>query len=60
MPENPQLAMSSIKAHISESRIDESVRRILRYKYGPMSEWKRLDESNFGNEANRAIVDKAK
>ena len=60
LPSNPDLAISSIKAHISEARIDESVRRILYYKLGSMKKWQRLDESNFATAENQAIVDRVK
>ena len=60
LPRNPDLAISSIKEHISEERINESVRRILRYKYGSMSKWQLLDESNFASTENQSIVDQVK
>ena len=60
LPRNPDLAISSIKSHISEERIDESVRRILHYKYGTMQNWELIPASNFASAENQAIVDKAK
>ena len=60
LPTNPELAISSIKSHISEQRIDESVRRILHYKLGSMSKWQLLDESYFANTENQAIVNQVK
>ena len=60
LPSNPNLAITSIKEHISEARIDESVRRILRYKLGTQKKWQLLDESNFASAENQAIVDQVK
>ena len=60
LPSNPDLAISSIKAHVSEARIDESVRRILHYKLGSMKKWQRLDESTFAAAENQAVVDQVK
>ncbi len=60
LPSNPDVAMKSIKEHISEARIDESVRRILHYKLGSMKKWQLLDESNFATAENQAIVDQVK
>ena len=60
LPSNPDLAITSIKEHISEARIDESVRRILRYKLGTQKKWQLLDESNFASAENQAIVDQVK
>ncbi len=60
LPSNPDVAIASIKEHISEARIDESVRRILHYKLGSMKKWQLLDESNFATAENQAIVDQVK
>ena len=60
MPTDAELAIKSIKEHISEARIDESVRRILHYKLGSMKKWQLLDESNFATAENQAIVDQVK
>ena len=60
MPTDPERAIKSVKEHISEERIDESVRRILHYKLGSMKKWKQLDESNFATAESQAIVDQVK
>ena len=60
LPSSPDVAIASIKEHISEARIDESVRRILHYKLGSMKKWQLLDESNFATAENQAIVDQVK
>ena len=60
MPNNPELAIKTVKERISEERIDESVRRILRYKLGSMKKWQQLDESNFATAESQAIVDQVK
>ena len=60
LPRRPDVAMASIKEHIPEARIDESVRRILHYKLGSMKKWQLLDESNYASAENQAIVDQVK
>ncbi len=60
LPSHPDLAIDSIKTHISEERINESVRRILRYKYGSMAKWQRLSESAFGSADHQAIINRYK
>ena len=60
LPTNPDVAIKSIKEHISEERINESVRRILHYKLGTMKKWQLLDESNFASAENQAIVNQVK
>ena len=49
MPRNPELALSSIKEHIDEKRIDESVYRILKFKLKNLSNYQYLDASYFGS-----------
>ena len=49
LPRNPELAISSIKEHISESCIDESVYRILNFKLKYLSDYTYLDDSYFGS-----------
>lgn len=56
LPPNPELAMSSIKEHISEERIDESVYRILKFKHGYLADYKYLGEEYFGSAEHRAII----
>lgn len=58
LPSNPDLAIASIKEHIPEERINESVRRILYYKYGSMQSWKLLDASNFASAENQAVIER--
>lgn len=49
LPRNPDLAISSIKEHISEARIDESVYRILKFKLKNLPNYQYLDSSYFGS-----------
>ena len=48
LPLHPELAIQSIKEHISEARIDESVYRILKFKKEYLSNYEYLDPSYFG------------
>ena len=49
MPEDPDLAIQTIKENIPESRINESVYRILKFKQDKLKDYKYLDASYFGN-----------
>ena len=55
LPENPQLAFETIKAKIPESRIDESVYRILNFKQ-TLADYQYLDDSYFGSAEHRQAV----
>ena len=56
LPSNPELAMSSIKEHIPEERIDESVYRIMKFKSEELADYSMLDESYFGSAEHAEIV----
>ena len=56
LPENPQTALEIIKAQISESRIDESVYRILKFKQTWLSKYTYLDTSYFGSADHAAVI----
>lgn len=58
LPSNPALAMESIKANIPESRIDESVYRILKFKYNKLSNYTLLDTSYFGSSEHASAVNR--
>lgn len=49
LPENPSLAIETIKKNIPESRINESVYRILKFKQEKLANYKYLDASYFGS-----------
>lgn len=49
MPPTPELAEQTIKANISESRINESVYRILKFKQNYLNDYQYLDPSYFGS-----------
>jgi beta-N-acetylhexosaminidase len=56
LPSSPEIAMKSIKEHVSKERIDESVYRILKFKDDYLKNYQYLDESYFGSaEHARAI-----
>ena len=56
MPINPALAIQSIKDHISEERINESVQRIMQFKANYLSNYEYLDEAYFGSAEHADIV----
>ena len=56
MPTNPTLAIQSIKEHISEERINESVQRIMQFKSDYLSNYEYLDESYFGSAEHAEII----
>jgi len=58
MPKNPRLAVETIKNNISEDRINESVRRILKFKFMNILEDNTLDSSYLGSEEHKIIIDK--
>ena len=49
IPVNPTLAIEAIKKNIPESRIDESVYRILKFKQNHLKNYQYLDSSYFGS-----------
>ena len=56
LPVNPQVALETIKTQIPESRINESVYRILKFKQSWLSKYTYLDTSYFGNADHAAVV----
>ena len=58
LPVSPDLAIQSIKEHIPEERIDESVKRILNFKTNYLLDYTYLDESYFGSDEHAEIIKK--
>ena len=58
MPNDYNLAIQTIKNNISEDRINESVRKILKFKYKYLNNDKLLDKKYFNNPNNQKIIDK--
>ena len=56
LPSNANVAIKSIREHIKEDRIDESVRRILRFKYQNNENYEQLDDSYFGSVEHSEVV----
>ncbi len=56
MPQNPQLAMECIKAQIPETRINESVYRIMKFKQEQLADYEYLDASYFGSAEHAQAV----
>ena len=56
MPPNPTLAEQTIKANIPESRINESVYRILKFKQNYLNYYQYLDPSYFGSPDHRSTI----
>ncbi len=57
MPEDSILAIKVIKENISEERIDESVRKILTFKYTYLDKFESLDKSFLGREEYKKILE---
>ncbi len=58
MPRDARLAVESIKNNISEDRINESVRRILKFKFMELEDNNVLDISYLGSEEHQQIIDR--
>jgi len=58
MPRDARLAIESIKNNISEDRINESVRRILKFKFMELEDNNVLDISYLGSEEHQQIIDR--
>ncbi len=58
MPSDVMLAIETIKDNVSESRIDESVRRILQFKYNYLVDYEYTDKSVLGSQAHIEIMEK--
>lgn len=56
MPKNYNNAITYIKNNINEERIDESVRKILKFKYTYLTHDKTLDKSYLNNQEQQSIV----
>ena len=56
LPINPELAVTAIRDNISESRINESVYRILKYKQTYLKDYQYLDFSYFGSPEHADVV----
>lgn len=58
LPSNPQLASNTIKEQIPESRINESVYRILKFKHDHLADYTYLDASYCGSAEHATAVAK--
>lgn len=58
MPHNSARAVKIIKENISEERIDESVKRILMFKYENFENYQTLDETYLGCDSHQKIISK--
>lgn len=58
MPSSSKEATEIIKNNISEERIDESVRKILKFKYDYLEEDNSVDSSYLGSEEHKNIISK--
>ena len=58
MPNEYKDTIDIIKKNISEDRINESVKKILTFKYKYLSDYKPLDKSYLGSEEHKNIVNK--
>ena len=56
MPDNQELAIKYIKDNISENRIDESVKKILLFKYTYLTNYECLDQNYLNNEHQQTII----
>ena len=56
LPLNPELAIQSIKEHISEDRINESLIRIMQFKQDYLANYTYLDESYFGSKEHAEVI----
>ncbi len=56
LPVNPQVALETIKTQIPETRINESVYRILKFKQTWLSKYTYLDALYFGSADHAAVV----
>ena len=56
MPDNQELAIKYIKDNISENRIDESVKKILLFKYTYLTNYEYLDQNYLNNEHQQTII----
>ena len=59
LPSNPTLAMQSIKTRVSEERINQSVRRILKFKLEKLQNYQYLDGRYFGSDEHARAVERA-
>lgn len=57
LPTDPELAVQTIKEKISESRINESVYRILSFKETYLADYRYLDDSYFGSSEHQEAVE---
>ena len=57
LPTDPELAVQTIKEKISESRINESVYRILSFKETYLTDYRYLDDSYFGSSEHQEVVE---
>ena len=60
MPNDYELAIQTIKNNISEERINESVRKILKFKYEYLTDYKLLSDEHYNSLENQDIINKIK
>ncbi len=60
MPKDLKKGINIIKENISEERINESVRKILKFKYTYLTEDNSLDKSYLGNKDHQNIINQIK
>ena len=58
MPNGTAKTIEYIKNNISEDRINESVKKILIYKYTYLKDYKYLDKTTLGSDEHKSIVNK--
>jgi len=58
MPKDPELAIKTIKDNFSEDRINESVRRILEFKYNYLTDYQYTDSSILGSNEHNSVINK--
>ena len=58
MPRDYYSSIEYIKNNVSEDRINESVRKILKFKYTYLNDYELLDESYLGNDNQKEIINK--
>jgi beta-N-acetylhexosaminidase len=58
MPNGSKAAIEIIKKNVSEERINESVRKILTFKYTYLDDENVLDKSFLGSKEHKKVLDK--
>ena len=58
IPKDEVYTINYIKENISEERINESVKRILSFKFENLENYEYLDKSYLGSEEHKKVVEK--